>query len=236
MNPPIKDLRVHWEKCRKTGKPLEAAIVIGPVPAVGYCSAVRFPYEVDELAVSGGIAGEPIDLVKCRTVDLEVPATAEIVIEGLLPTDSMEREGPFGEFTGYMAPEVIGPYFNITCITHRKNPIFNVFISQFPPSESSTMRCVGEEANLYKFLRYDCGLPVVDVAISGRVQCSTLYRCQHEKDPSESGLAGSQWIGHRFYGPQSCNRRGRRYRPPQPRFRELGHCLASPAGSGCADH
>ena len=151
MNPPIKDLRVQWEKCRKMGKPLEAAIVVGPVPAVGYCSAVRFPHDVDELAVSGGIAGEPIDLVKCRTVDLEVPATAEIVIEGLLPTDSMEREGPFGEFTGYMAPEVIGPYFNITCITHRKNPIFNVFLSQFPPSESSTMRCVGEEANLYKF-------------------------------------------------------------------------------------
>jgi len=166
MNPPIKDLRVQWEKCRRMGKPLEAAIVIGPVPAIGYCSAVRFPYEVDELAVSGGIAGEPIDLVKCRTVDLEVPATAEIVIEGLLPTDSMEREGPFGEFTGYMAPEVVGPYFNVTCITHRKNPIFNVFLSQFPPSESSTMRCVGEEANLYKFLRFDCGLPVVEVAIS----------------------------------------------------------------------
>jgi len=165
MNPPSKDLRVNWEKCRQMGKPLEAAIVIGPVPAVGYCAAVRFPYEVDELAVSSGIAGEPIELVKCRTVDLEVPATTEIVIEGLLPTDSMEREGPFGEFTGYMAPEVVGPYFNVTCITHRKNPIFNVFLSQFPPSESSTMRHIGEEANLYKFLRFDCGLPVVEVAI-----------------------------------------------------------------------
>jgi 4-hydroxy-3-polyprenylbenzoate decarboxylase len=165
MNPPSKGLRTHWEKCRLMGKPLQAAIVIGTVPAVGYCAAVRFPLDVDELAISGGIAGEAIELVKCRTVDLEVPATAEIVIEGHLPTDFLEREGPFGEFTGYMAPEVVGPYFHVTCITHRKNPVFNVFLSQFPPSESSTLRNIGEEANLYKFLRVDCGLPVVDVAV-----------------------------------------------------------------------
>ncbi len=175
MSAPFKDIRTHWEKCRKMGKPLEAAIAIGPVPAVGYCATLRLPYEVDEMAVSGGIAGEPIELVKCRTIDLEVPATAEVVIEGLLPTDSFEREGPFGEFTGYMAPEVVGPYFNVTCITHRKNPIFNVFLSQFPPSESSTMRYIGEEANLYKFLRFDCGLPVVDVAINE--QCSAQPFC-----------------------------------------------------------
>lgn len=162
---PSKDLRTSWEKCRQMGKPLEAAIAIGPVPAIGYAATVRFPYEVDEFAVAGGIAGEPIPLVKCRTVDLEVPATAELVIEGVLPTDGMEREGPFGEFTGYMAPDVMGPYFNVTCITHRKNPVFNVFLSQFPPSESSTMRHIAEEANLYKFLRFDCGLPVAEVAI-----------------------------------------------------------------------
>lgn len=165
MNPPFKDLRVSWEKCRRMGRPLEAAIVVGTVPAVGYCAAVRFPYEVDEYAIAGGIAGEPIELVKCKTVDIEVPATSEIVIEGYLPTDSLEREGPFGEFTGYMAPEVIGPYFNVTCIAHRRDPIFNVFISQFPPSESSVMRHIGEEASLYKFLRVDCGLPVIEVAI-----------------------------------------------------------------------
>ena len=161
---PGKDLRVAWEKCRRMGKPLQAAIVISPVPAVGYCAAVRFPYDVDEFAVAGGIAGEPIRLVRCKSVELEVPATAEVVIEGELPTDSMEREGPFGEFTGYMAAEGVSPYFNVTCITHRKHPIFNNFISQFPPSESSTLRRVGEEANLLKFLRHDCGLPVLEVA------------------------------------------------------------------------
>jgi len=164
LNQPGKDLRTMWEKCRKMGKPLQAAIVIGPVPAVGYAATVKFPYGVDELTVSCGLAGEPIELVKCKTVDVEVPATAEIVIEGELPTDSMEREGPFGEYTGYVASAEIGPYLNVTCITHRKNPSFNAFISQCPPSESTKLRHVGEEANLYKFLKYDCGLPVVDVA------------------------------------------------------------------------
>jgi len=165
MSQPSKDLRTSWERCKQLGKPLQAAIVIGAVPAIGYAATIRFPYDVDEYAVSGGIANEPIDLVKCKTVNIEVPATAEIVIEGELPTDSMEREGPFGEYTGYMGAEIVGPYFNITCITHRKNPIYNAFISQFPPSESSKLRHIGDEANIYKFLRYDCGLPVLDVAL-----------------------------------------------------------------------
>ncbi|MBI2853948.1 MAG: UbiD family decarboxylase [Chloroflexi bacterium] len=157
-------LRVHWEKCRQQKKPLQAAIVIGASPAVGYAACTRFPYGTDELGVSGGIAGEPLELVKCKTVDLEVPATAEIVIEGISPTDSLEREAPFGEFSGYMGTEMIQPYFNVTCITHRRDAIYNAFISQFPPSESSKLRHLGKGAALYKFLRYDCGLPVLDVA------------------------------------------------------------------------
>lgn len=160
-----KDLRVSWEKCRKMGKPLEAAIAIGPVPAVAYCATLRLPYDVDEMAVSGGLAGEPIPLVKCKSIDLEVPATTEVVFEGELPTDSMEREGPFGEYTGFMAPETVGPYFNVKCITHRIQPVFNTFLSQFPPSESTTLRSVGQEANLFKFLRDDVGVPVVEVAM-----------------------------------------------------------------------
>jgi len=153
LNVPGKDLRTSWEKCRALGKPLEAAIVIGAVPAVGLVAAIRFPYEVDEYDISGGIAGEPIQLVKCKTVDIEVPATAEFVIEGIMPTDSMEREGPFGEFSGFMASEQVGPYFNVTCITHRRNPVYNAFISQFPPSESSLITRLGMENAYKKFLK-----------------------------------------------------------------------------------
>jgi 4-hydroxy-3-polyprenylbenzoate decarboxylase len=160
-----KHLRISWEKCKRAKKPLQAAIVIGTTPAIGYAGAKTLAYGLDEFSIAGGIAGEAIELVKCKTVDLEVPATAEIVIEGELPTDSMEREGPFGEYTGYMAPKVMGPYFNVTCITHRKNPIYTAFISQFPPSESSKLRQIGDEANLFKYLKYDSGLPVTEVAL-----------------------------------------------------------------------
>ncbi len=173
--PPSKHLHVHWEKCRKQKKPLQAAIVIGAVPVVGYTGTVRLPYGVDEYAVAGGIAGEPLKLVKCKTVDIEVPATAEIVIEGELPTDSLEREAPFGEYSGYIGEESVEPYFNVTCITHRSDAIFNAFISQFPPSESSKLKELGTGAALYKFLRYNCGLPVTDVAY--HESCGTIPYC-----------------------------------------------------------
>ncbi|MDP2646259.1 MAG: UbiD family decarboxylase [Desulfobacterales bacterium] len=157
-------IRKHWDKCREKGIPLQAAIVIGASPNIGYTSAAKLPYDLDEYSVSGGLAGQPVELVKCKTVDIEVPATAEIVIEGLLPTDSMEREAPFGEFSGYMGSELISPYFVVTAITHRKDAIYNAFISQFPPSESSKLRQVGYEATLFKYLRYDSNLPsVLDV-------------------------------------------------------------------------
>lgn len=162
-----QDLRQHWQRAKRMGKPLQAAIVIGAVPAIGYVGVTKFPLDVDEYAVAGGIAGEPIGVVKCKTVDLEVPATAEIVIEGVLPTDEMETEGQFGEFTGYMGLAQVNanPYFKVTAITHRKHPIYNDFVSQFTPSEASKFYGIGAEATVYKFLRYDCGLPVLDVAL-----------------------------------------------------------------------
>ncbi len=157
-------LRQHWEKCRAKGIPLQAAIVLGVAPAHGYVSITKVAYGVDEYDVAGGIAGAPMELVKCKTVDIEVPATAEIVIEGELPTDFMEREGPFGEHTGYIFQQGVRPYFNVTCITHRKNPIYTCFISQFPPSESSKIRQISDNAVLYHHLKVNHGISgLVDV-------------------------------------------------------------------------
>jgi len=170
-----QDLRSHWEKCRQAGIPLQAAIVIGAIPAIGLTGASKFPYEVDEFAAAGGIAGEPIELVKCKTIDLEVPATAEIVIEGEMPTDFMEREGPMGEDYGYVGEGRMEPYFDVTCITHRRNAIYNAFISQFPPAESSKLKQLGSGATLYKFLRYNCGLPVLEVAYNE--DCDSIPYC-----------------------------------------------------------
>ena len=150
-------MRQHWEKCRAMGKPLDAAIAIGVTPNICYLSVTKVPYGVDEFAVAGGIAGEPVELIKCKTVDVEVPAHSEIVIEGILPTDSIEWEGPFGEHTGYVYGRGPRPYLNVTCITRRKDAVYNAFISQFPPSESSKMRQTGDNAVVYNFLKYQRG-------------------------------------------------------------------------------
>ncbi len=163
---PQQDLGAHWLKCRQRGIPLQAAIVLGAPPNIGYVATAKLPYGMDEYGVAGGIAGQPVELVKCRTVDLEVPASAEIVIEGVLPTDVVELEAPFGEFPGYMGPRKPSQFMNVTCITHRKNPILNAFLSQFPPSESSKLRGISLEAALFKFLTHDCAIQgVIEVAL-----------------------------------------------------------------------
>ena len=80
----------HWRRCKAKGIPLEAAIVIGVVPAVAYAATSKLPYDFDEYRLAGGLAGEPIEVVRCQTVDLHVPATAEIVIEGKISTEWIE--------------------------------------------------------------------------------------------------------------------------------------------------
>ncbi len=168
----------HWRKCMAMGKPLEAAVIIGSVPAVAYAATAKAPYDFDEYRLAGGLAGEPIELVKCVTVDLEVPATAEIVIEGVIPTDSVEPEGPFGEYTGYLGPRGHSPYMEVTAITHRKDAIYSALISQFPPSESSKIKHTGTEKILFKYLRYDSGNDcVLDVALHDEVSGSGQAYC-----------------------------------------------------------
>ena len=175
-------LRTHREKCKEKGlASIPAAVVIGPTPNVGLVSVTKVPYEVSEYDVAGGIAGEPLELVKCKTVDLLVPATAEIVIEGEIPTEGLEQEGPFGEYTGYMGIGKWNPFFNVTCITHRKSPIWNAFLSQFPPSESSLLTRIGFEARFFKFLKHELSLPnLVDVGFDessgGRQLCVISLR------------------------------------------------------------
>ena len=158
-------LRAHWKKCRELKKPLEVACVIGVAPNLSYAAVARIAPGLDEYGVAGGISGEPVELVKCKTVELLVPAQAEIAIEGTIPTDEGEWEGPFGEFPGYMAHEGVGFFVNVNCITMRKNPIYVAFLSQFPPSESSKIRGVGTEGVVRRRLQ-DAGMDnILDVAI-----------------------------------------------------------------------
>lgn len=144
---------LHLQSARSQGKMLEAAIIVGCTPAVGLCSVAKIPLGVDEYDVAGSIAGEPIELVKCQTVDLAVPASAEIVIEGYVDPTYREQEAPFGEYTGYMGTRVANPVFHVTGIMHRKKPLYQAFLSQFPPSESSLIRKLAYDAVFLNRLR-----------------------------------------------------------------------------------
>lgn len=170
----IKHLYFQWKKCKSRKIPLEAAAVIGTVPAVSYASVSPVPYGMAELNVAGGIAKEPIEVVKCETVDLMVPASAEIVLEGEILTDVLEPDAACGENLGYIMIEHMVFAFRIKAITHRKNPIWHDFICQMPPSESSTIRCIAGEGRYSSVLRDNLGLvQVKDVAFH---HCSGAWR------------------------------------------------------------
>jgi UbiD family decarboxylase len=154
--------REHVEKNIKRGRPTPVAIVIGAEPVIGLVSVTRLPQDLDEFAVAGALRGAPVELVRCITSDLEVPAAAEIAIEGTIAPE-LEEEGPFGEYTGYMGPKSMSYKVEIQCVTHRDKPIFQAISSQMPPSESSCIRSIGRESALQKHLVEELGLPVRDV-------------------------------------------------------------------------
>jgi 4-hydroxy-3-polyprenylbenzoate decarboxylase len=148
-------LRDHFRRNEAKGKPTEVALVLGAQPVIGLTSVNSIPAHMDEIAVAGGLHGAPIDLVPCETIDIEVPATAEIVIEGkLLPASEQPYrwDGPFGEYTGHQGAGSLNPVFKVTCITHRNDAILQCFISQFPPSESSKLRQIADEGFLLSIL------------------------------------------------------------------------------------
>jgi 4-hydroxy-3-polyprenylbenzoate decarboxylase len=149
---------VHWQKARARGEDLEVAFVIGAPPVVSYAAVQQVPEGVDEYDLAGGLAQEPIHLVKCKTVDLEVPADAEIVLEGYVSKDYLEPEGPFGESHGYVQTRTMSPVFHLTAITHRKEYVWTSFISQVTPSESSVIKKVGFEPMMLRHLRDTLGI------------------------------------------------------------------------------
>lgn len=160
-----QDAAFHMARSEELNKPTPVAVVIGADPSIGFVSVSKMPESLDEFAVAGALRGEPVDLVPCETVPLEVPASAEIVLEGEIPANVREIEGPFGEYTGYMGPPGLQPVFIIKCMTFRNNPIYQAFISQRPPSESSCIRGIGREWPLYKHLKYTLDLPIRDLRL-----------------------------------------------------------------------
>ena len=118
---------------------LEVAVAIGTDPATTFSAIVPAPPEVEEFLIAGFLRQQPVELVKCETVDLEVPAHAEIVLEGYVRLDELRPEGPFGDHTGFYTLHEEYPVFHITCITHRKDPIWSATIVGKPPMEDAWM-------------------------------------------------------------------------------------------------
>src|SRR5215468_1562609 len=123
----------------RPGGKMEVAVAIGTEPALTFSAIVPAPPDVEEFIIAGFLREKPVELVKCKTVDLEVPSTAEIVLEGYVNLDELRTEGPFGDHTGFYSLEDEYPVFHLTCITHRKNPIYATTIVGKPPMEDAWM-------------------------------------------------------------------------------------------------
>ena len=127
----------HFRSAEALGKDLPVAVALGPDPALTYAATAPLPEEMDEFMFAGFLRREPVKLVQCRTIDLEVPANAQIVIEGIVPAGKRRREGPFGDHTGYYSLADDYPVLEVTCITQRKNPIYPATVVGVPPMEDA---------------------------------------------------------------------------------------------------
>ena len=123
---------------RPSGR-MEVAVAIGTEPALTFSAIVPAPPDVEEFIIAGFLRQKPVELVKCETVDLEVPAHAEIILEGYVNLDELRTEGPFGDHTGFYSLEDEYPVFHVTCVTHRKDPIYATTVVGKPPQEDAWM-------------------------------------------------------------------------------------------------
>src|SRR5205823_2116738 len=127
-------------------------------PVVMFTGAQKLEQDFDELGVAGALAGRPIPIISCVTIDVAVHADAEIVIEGLIDTEKLESEAPFGESNGYVALEAFNMPMQVTAITHKRSPVFASIISQVTPSESSLVKKVAYEPVYLSHLRNDASI------------------------------------------------------------------------------
>jgi 4-hydroxy-3-polyprenylbenzoate decarboxylase len=150
---------LHYQAWKKAGhKTMPCAVVLGCPPYVAFMGPQKLPIGVDEFDVAGGLAGVPIQVTQARTVNLRVPAQAEIVIEGQIDLDMLEPEAPFGESHGHVALEEFNLPMKITAITHRFKPVIPSYISQVAPSESSVIKRVAYEPLFLAHLRTSLGI------------------------------------------------------------------------------
>ena len=166
---------INWLAWKERGEPMPCAVVIGCPPVISYASVQKVPEGIDELEVAGALVGEPINLVKAKSVDLLVPAEAEVVIEGYVSTELLEPEAPFGESHGHVNLQEYNGFLDITTITRKRDAIIVSWVSQVAPSESSVIRRFSYEARNLSFLRDQLGIKQV-VAVKAHEPLTSLHR------------------------------------------------------------
>jgi 4-hydroxy-3-polyprenylbenzoate decarboxylase len=135
---------MHWqlhkvgaEHARAAREPFPVAVCLGGDPVLTYAATAPLPPDLDEILFAGWLRGRPVELVKCETSDLEVPACADVVLEGTIDPSEQRVEGPFGDHTGYYTPPEPFPVFHLQCVTHRRRPIYPSTIVGRPPMEDA---------------------------------------------------------------------------------------------------
>ena len=143
----------YLAKCRRLGIAAKGAIIIGVDPVLAYTCQVQTSDDADDWNIAGGLRGAPVELVRCKTIDIDVPATAEVVIEFEVEQDATALEGPLGEYTGYYTPASQKPVARITAITHRRNPYFQALLTGKPISENHILKTIPFEASILRSLQ-----------------------------------------------------------------------------------
>jgi len=143
---------MHLARWRQRNEPMPVALVVGAAPVVNFAAAAKTAYGVDELTLAGGLAGQPIEVVRGKTVDLLVPARAECVIEGVVRPDAIMPEGPFGEALGYMNEAAPAAFVEVTALCRRENAVHHGYVQQLPPSEGHIVMEMGVLGPLWYYL------------------------------------------------------------------------------------
>lgn len=134
-----KGCAAHYRLAEKRGERLEVAVAIGPDPACTYAATAPLPDDIDEFLFAGFLRQKAVELVQCKTVDLQVPANSQFVLEGYVEPGERRREGPFGDHTGYYSLADDYPVFHVTAITHREDAVYPATLVGQPPMEDTYM-------------------------------------------------------------------------------------------------
>ena len=186
---PTQDLEAYYRKAVALNKPLDIAVVIGSHPMCLLAAACGPARDVDELDIAGALCGEPIELVKCKTIDMEVPAYAEVVLEGQIIPGELEDEGPFGDFMEFYIQVMKNHVFHINCITMRKDPMIQVI---FPGStDDVTLLGSPREAQIKKVLNsINVDVRAINIMVcKNYLTCAISIKKQIDLEPKNALMA-----------------------------------------------